>query len=376
MTLSRQLWQLRKGHLQLLRARASGPPAHRSETTQFAWTLAGRHATCIVGGEVMFPSSRRPRDLARRSSRRPRRISTTKIPVPSIAEIAEAVAREEVKARGDRFLLTVLRGDPLGRVIRVDDDGVTIGRGENADFVLDDPGLSWSHARIFRQGGQVWVEDLGSTNGTFVGDRRIREPTVVGDGARIGLGGHTVLKLSLADELEEESARRLYDSTVKDALTSVHNRRYLVERLATEISFAQRHSDTVAVLLVDLDHFKQINDTHGHHVGDAVLRVVAAAMQRVLRPEDLLARFGGDEFVIVARSVTDENAHILAERLRAHIAGLSLPLEGSQHITVSIGMAVAGPQHAYPAPDALLAAADTAMYEAKHQGRNRVVAHG
>ena len=324
----------------------------------------------------MFPSSRRPRDLARRSSRRPRRISTTKIPVPSMADIAEAVAREEAKARGDRFLLTVLRGDPLGRVIRVDDDGVTIGRGENADFVLDDPGLSWSHARIFRQGGQVWVEDLGSTNGTFVGDRRIREPTVIGDGARIGLGGHTVLKLSLADELEEESARRLYDSTVKDALTSVHNRRYLVERLATEISFAQRHSDTVAVLLVDIDHFKQINDTHGHHVGDAVLRVVAAAMQRVLRPEDLLARFGGDEFVIVARSVTDENAHILAERLRAHIAGLSLPLEGSQHITVSIGMAVAGPQHAYPAPDALLAAADTAMYEAKHQGRNRVVAHG
>lgn len=111
-------------------------------------------------------------------------------------------------------------------------------------------------------------------------------------------------------------------------------------------------------------------------MGDAVLRVVAAAMQRVLRPEDLLARFGGDEFVIVARSVTDENAHILAERLRAHIAGLSLPLEGSQHITVSIGMAVAGPQHAYPAPDASLAAADTAMYEAKHQGRNRVVAHG
>lgn len=324
----------------------------------------------------MMPTSRRPRDTGHRPAHRARRISTTKLRVPTAAEIADFVAKERAAPTGDRYLLTVLRGDPLGRVVRVDDADIVIGRGEHATFVLDDPGLSWVHARVFRRGEHIYVEDLGSTNGTFVGERRIREPTQIVDGTRIRLGGHTVLKLSLADELEEEAAQRLYESTVKDALTSVHNRRYLLERLASEISFAQRHSDTIAVLLVDLDHFKQINDVHGHHVGDAVLRVVAAAMQRILRPEDLLARFGGDEFVIVTRRITRENAHILAERLRSHIANLSLPLEGSTSITISVGMTFAGPEHSYKTPEALLGEADTAMYEAKHLGRNRVVEHG
>ena len=321
----------------------------------------------------MIPTSRRPRDTSRRTSRRPLRISTTKIRAPTIAEIAEAVAAEQPTPTGDRYLLTVLRGDPLGRVIRVEEGGIVIDRGGSSGFVLDDPGLSWAHARIFLREGHIWVEDLGSTNGTFVGERRVREPTRLGAGSRIRLGGHTLLKLSLADEVEEESARALFDSTVRDALTSLHNRRYLVERLASEVSFAQRHSDTIAVFLVDIDRFKQINDTQGHHMGDAVLRVVAAAMQRVLRPEDLLARFGGDEFVVVARRVTRENAMILAERLRAHIANLSLPLEDVPHLTVSIGITFAGPEYSYPGPDALLAAADAAMYEAKRLGRNRVV---
>lgn len=324
----------------------------------------------------MMPTSRRPRDPGSRASRRARRISTTKLRVPTAAEIAEFQPKERAAPAGDRYLLTVLRGDPLGRVVRIADSDIVIGRGENASFVLDDPALSWVHARIFRRGQQIFVEDLGSTNGTFVGERRIREPTQVTDGARIRLGGHTVLKLTLSDELEEEAAQRLYESTVKDALTSVHNRRYLLERLASEISFAQRHADTIAVLLVDIDHFKQINDVHGHHVGDAVLRVIAAAMQRILRPEDLLARFGGDEFVIVTRRITRENAHILAERLRSHVASLSLPLDGVENLTVSIGLTFAGPEHTQKTPEALLGEADIAMYEAKHLGRNRVVEHG
>jgi diguanylate cyclase (GGDEF)-like protein len=317
--------------------------------------------------------SRHPTLPGEVSAARARRISTTKLRAPTAAEIDAFVARASVAPPGDRFLLSVLRGDPLGRVARVGDDELVIGRGEKATFKLDDPGLSWVHARVFRQGDQIFVEDLGSTNGTFVGNLRIREPTMVGNGTRIRLGGHTVLKLWLADELEEEAARRLFESTVKDALTAVHNRRYLLERLASEVSFARRHSDTIAVLLVDIDLFKRINDTHGHHVGDAVLRVVATAMQRVLRPEDLVARFGGDEFVIVTRSITHENARILAERLRAHVAGVQLPLEESPSITVSIGITFAGPEDSYKTPDALLNQADQAMYDAKHAGRNRVV---
>ncbi|MBK7584958.1 MAG: GGDEF domain-containing protein [Myxococcales bacterium] len=310
-----------------------------------------------------------------RPPRRPRRTSTTKLRAATDFGLAGRPNTTPTAALGDRHLLTVLRGDPLGRVARVDEDDIVIGRGEQASFVLNDPALSWLHARVFRSDEHIFVEDLQSTNGTFVNDERISSPTRIEDGARVRLGGYTVLKLSLADELEEESARRLFESTVKDALTAVHNRRYLIERMTSEISFAERHSDTLALLLIDLDHFKLINDNHGHHVGDAVLRVVAAAMQRVLRPADLLARLGGDEFVILTRRVTRENARILAERLRTHIAGLDLPLAGDARLTVSVGLTFAGPERGYPDADALLAEADIAMYEAKHLGRNRVVVH-
>lgn len=320
----------------------------------------------------MITHGRQPRESERaRPPRRPRRTSTSRLRVPSATEL-ELERVESTAPTRDRYLLTVLRGDPLGRVVRVVDE-VVIGRGDDVSLALDDPALSWRHARVFRTGGELFVEDLGSTNGTFLGERRVTRPVRVGDGDRIRLGGHTVLKLALTDALEEEAAQRLFESTVKDALTSVHNRRYLLERLATELSFAERHDDTIAVLVVDIDHFKQINDEHGHHVGDAVLRVVAAAIQRVLRPEDLLARYGGDEFVVLTRRITQQNARILAERLRAHVAGIDLPLPGTHQLTVSVGLRCAGPGQFPSAPEELLTEADSAMYEAKQNGRNCVV---
>jgi diguanylate cyclase (GGDEF)-like protein len=268
----------------------------------------------------------------------------------------------------------VLRGDPLGRVIRVGIEDVLIGRGGGANFVLADPGLSWLHARVFREGTALYIEDLGSTNGTFVGQARVVRPTRIQPGDRIRVGGHTILKLSTADELEEQSARRLYESTVRDSLTSVHNRRYFEERLTAELSFAARHGDSLAIFLVDVDHFKYVNDHHGHHVGDGVLRVVANAIQRILRPEDILARYGGDEFVILARRIARDNALILGERIRTHVEALDFPFGDDPSITVSIGLTVMAPRmHRTDAAKAL-AQADAAMYEAKHRGRNCVVA--
>lgn len=313
-----------------------------------------------------------------RRPRRPRRrVSTTKLRAVSHVPASRPRATEEASSgvERDRFLLSVLAGDPLGSVVRVGDEPIVIGRGEGADFVLNDPGLSWTHARLFRRGERIYVEDLGSTNGTFVGTRQVNAPTPLADGDRIRLGGHTVLKLALADEMEEQAAQRLYESTVRDALTSVHNRRYLEERIASEASFALRHDASFAIFLVDIDHFKNINDDCGHQMGDGVLRVVAAAIQRILRPEDVLARFGGDEFVVLARSISRENAAILAERIRAHVAELQLPLEHARSVTVSIGVAMVEGKVARIEPEELLSQADSAMYEAKQAGRNRVVFH-
>jgi len=124
---------------------------------------------------------------------------------------------------------------------------------------------------------------------------------------------------------------------------------------------------------VDVDHFKYVNDHHGHHVGDGVLRVVANAIQRILRPEDILARYGGDEFVILARHVNRDNATILAERIRGHVEALDFPFGKDPTVTVSIGLTILAPRAKRCDTATAVANADAAMYEAKHRGRNCVV---
>jgi len=273
----------------------------------------------------------------------------------------------------DRHLLTVLVGDELGQVIQLDGNELLLGRGDQVHVRLVDPGLSWIHARLRRLQGGFYLEDLASTNGTFVGGKRIDTPVRLSDGDRIQLGGHTTLKFSVVDELEESAALRLYRSMVHDALTGVFNRRYLEGRLSTEVSFACRHGTTLALLLIDVDHFKRVNDLLGHNVGDATLRVIAVSIQRIIRPEDVLARYGGEEFVVLARSITPRNAEILAERIRGHVEELELALADDLPMSVSVGVAIIAPGHSRPDAAALLSTADEAMYEAKAQGRNCVV---
>jgi diguanylate cyclase (GGDEF)-like protein len=309
---------------------------------------------------------------------RPKRhVTTAKVHVAPRPPFATPL-QEELEAASlcetggkSRSLITVLAGEQLGKIVAVEGD-LVIGRGEHADVRFTDPGISWRHARLLRREDAVFVEDLGSTNGTFVHGQRVSQPRRLTDGDQIRLGGHTVLKYFVADRLEEAAAQSLYESAVRDPLTGVHNRRYLIERLASEISFALRHAAPLAVLFIDVDHFKRVNDLFGHAVGDATLRVITMTIQRMIRPEDVLSRYGGEEFVVIARSVTPRNAEILAERIRRRIGELELPLEGEPALSVSIGVAaLAG----LPQPDAaaLVSAADQAMYAAKERGRNCVV---
>jgi diguanylate cyclase (GGDEF)-like protein len=191
-------------------------------------------------------------------------------------------------------------------------------------------------------------------------------------GCRIQIGQNTVLRFSLQDELEQEAAEQMYEMTVRDPLTRLHNRRYLDERLQTEFAFAARHRTSLSVLVIDVDHFKRVNDTMGHQAGDAVLRGLAAALQRMVRAEDLLARYGGEEFVVAARGIDENSAAVFAERIRRNVERLEIPWADSRlRITISVGLAHLG-ERRYPAHDALVAAADGALYRAKKNGRNRV----
>jgi two-component system cell cycle response regulator len=159
-----------------------------------------------------------------------------------------------------------------------------------------------------------------------------------------------------------------------DPLTQTYNRRALMDRLTEEMERARRYGLHLSVLMVDLDHFKAINDSYGHVVGDEVLRGVSATLQREARTVDIVARFGGEEFVVVLPETGAEGALALAERIRARIAGTP-PVPGGEYgwlrVTVSIGVATV-PESRASTPEELIGVADEALYRAKAEGRNRV----
>lgn len=170
---------------------------------------------------------------------------------------------------------------------------------------------------------------------------------------------------------------RLVRSGLTDFLTGWHNRRYLHERLKEELSRAQRSRTGVACVLIDLDHFKQVNDQYGHLAGDVALREAANRINHQIRGSDAAARFGGDEFVVLAPAVSQEQAGLLAERMRQAVCSEPLELSaGVQHrLTVSIGVAVMRMNgqaiDLKATAEQLLAEADAALYRAKQLGRNR-----
>jgi diguanylate cyclase (GGDEF)-like protein len=282
-----------------------------------------------------------------------------------------------VQAPKDRATLTVLTGINAGQVFALDKTEHTIGRGTEADIWIEDGGVSRRHARITcGADGRYFVEDLGSTNGTFVGSQRV-EKSEIRPGDRIQVGPHVTLRFQITDDAEEELQRRLYESSTRDALTRVYNRKYFTERLLAEVAYSRRHRVKLAVLLLDLDDFKQTNDTYGHLAGDMVLRLVSAQMQRLIRVEDLLARYGGEEFVILARTTGKTEAVRLAERIRESIADLEIPVTADRSINITISVGVAAlPDVAEGGANELLALADARLYRAKAQGKNRVCADG
>jgi diguanylate cyclase (GGDEF)-like protein len=275
---------------------------------------------------------------------------------------------------GPRPFLLVISGPSFGEMYRVKSERTVLGRGEKADVRLLDEGISRAHLAIDREGGKLVLVDLGSMNGTFCNGERVERRRELTDGDKISLGATTILKFTFQDKATERYQKQLFESALRDGLTGTFNRRYFVDRLHTEMRFAVRHAKTVGLLFVDIDHFKKINDSHGHQAGDFVLGAVAREMTATVRAEDVVARYGGEEFAIICRETERAGIRILGERLRQAIERRSFEHDGMViPVTVSVGAAV---DARLGDPQALIAAADGAMYEAKRAGRNRVCLYG
>ena len=267
-------------------------------------------------------------------------------------------------------ILVTLRGHSLGRRISLSPDHETlkVGRDDEAEICLHDDCLSRFHCRLFFMDSSWFIEDLESTNGTYVGGQAIdRAPLRDGDLIKVGA---TIFKFLYTQNIEAAFHEEIYRLAIIDGLTQIYNRRYLMEFIEREISRCRRHGRPMSLIMFDLDGFKQINDQFGHLSGDHILRSVASKLNRRIRREELFARFGGDEFVIVLPETVVEDAMKFAEIIRENIEMMSLTFDGWKiPLTVSLGV---GRYHqAMNTAEDLIAAADTALYRAKANGRNQ-----
>lgn len=282
--------------------------------------------------------------------------------------------QEELRARSqrDRAYLIVLAGSNVGEMYEVEGSETVLGRGANANVRLNDDGISRRHARMFRSHDKILIEDLQSSNGTFVNGDPVSQ-RILQDGDKIRLGSTTILKFTYNDHLDVSFQQQMLDAALRDGLTKAFNKRYFLGRLETELAYAKRHRAPLSLVMFDVDHFKRVNDTYGHLAGDYVLQKISKLTQNTVRSEDVFARYGGEEFGVICRGVTLGNAGILGERLRTAVESHSFEHEGTRMpITISVGVA-AYPDLPIDLPDQLIAAADEALYQAKRTGRNRVL---
>jgi diguanylate cyclase (GGDEF)-like protein len=268
--------------------------------------------------------------------------------------------------------LIIIHGMSLGKKINLDKDEMSIGRAEDVDIRINEDNVSRKHAVIIRQENCFIIEDNKSTNGTFINTKR-KEKAALHDQDLIMLG-NTILKFISSDNLESAYHEELYKLATLDNLLQIYNKTYFLERLQDEFNRCCRYDRDLSFIMCDVDHFKRINDVHGHQTGDCVLKKIASIMTRKLREEDILGRYGGEEFAVILPETNAKQATIMAERLRKLIENADFTYHGKQiSVTISLGVVsykpLAGELHSF---DDLIERADQAMYKAKNAGRNRV----
>lgn len=284
------------------------------------------------------------------------------------AEVARAIA-EHVK-RQRPWLVVVNSRMSVGKMFSLENP-LTLGRSVECDVRLDEEGVSRLHVRFERRDdGHVYLEDLGSKNGTYVNGEQVKSHALR-DGDKIQVGPITILKFSYQDVLDEALQRNLYESATRDPLTQVANKGALDDNLHRDFAHARRHGSPLSLVILDIDHFKRINDTWGHAGGDSVLRGLARLIGRSTRAEDFFARVGGEEFALVLRGLDERGATLCADRVRRLVESADF-MEGTTRLPVTISLGVVCLTSEHVTPDDLMRAADEALYQAKRDGRNRV----
>ena len=301
-------------------------------------------------------------------------LSTSSTPGPSLfiqSTIHQAAQQPQQPDRSTCCLTQIYPVDVVEGMLKLKQPRLVIGRDANADIVVADPNASRLHTELVANAEGYLARDLQSTNGTLVNGQQISEQQLrSGDTLQCGT---YIFKFLSDDSVETQYHETIYAAMTRDMLTGVFNKRYLLETLRREAARAVRSEQPLAILMLDIDHFKSVNDTWGHLVGDEVLREFGQRAMSECRQDDLLARYGGEEFCFVLSGTEIDGAVGIAERCRQSIAFPPFNTSaGELGITASIGVACFRLQQVVE-PSRLIEAADQRLYEAKETGRNRVV---
>ena len=292
------------------------------------------------------------------------------------------VIRDEGPATevGDACLV-VINGTDLGKRYPLTRFSTVVGRSSKTDVQIEEDSISRNHGMIVNQGDRYLLKDLGSTNGTYVNDRPIDELDLR-DGDLIKIG-RTIFKFLSGTNIESAYHEEIYRLTTTDGLTQIFNKRYFIENLEREMSRSLRYGRNLSLVMFDLDHFKDINDTYGHLTGDAVLKQIAQRIQTIIRRDDIFARCGGEEFSVLTPEVAKEGAMTLAEKIRVCVQERPCMFDGVEvNVEISLGVAdltdYVDEYHDGEVPATfdcldMVKLADKRLYDAKRQGRNRVV---
>ena len=284
-----------------------------------------------------------------------------------------------------RPALVSLRGELMAVPIPLERDEVIIGRAIEADVRLNDSRASRLHARISRDrdlnidSDYYRIADLGSTNGTTVNGEIITE-TILNDGDKIVIGDH-LFRFDMQDEIDREFQQQIHRLIAHDELTGLLTSKSFFSELRREAARAESESRPFCVLMMDLDHFKEVNDTYGHLVGSTTLEETGRVIKEALRAGDVASRFGGEEFAAFLLDANYAQGLVAAERVRFAMeqhrfaaSRLTSPEPPATHqVTISIGVS-AFPDDATD-PIELVELADSALYRAKRNGRNRICAY-
>jgi len=286
---------------------------------------------------------------------------------------ARKILRAQAAEFRDRYLLVRIEGESLGQVTLLGQNEIVIGRAQTANVCVLDSGVSRHHARLLKTRKSYMLQDMGSANGTYVGGQPVIAEKELADGDIIQLGPSVMFRYSVTDADQQAMLEHLYDASVTDALTNAHNREYFDSRLASELAYARRHEAPLSLIILDIDHFKHINDTYGHRVGDQALVNLVRTARPALRTEDVFCRYGGEEFAIILRTTDVEQAACVAERVRVIVSEMRVDVGSSSvGLTVSLGCASLKCCESLTA-ESLISVADRRLYIAKNSGRNRVV---